>query len=200
MSSNIWSPAPKSIDNSYILEFIILLNNKYNINIKNYDELHAWSIDNINSFWSELLAFSHIAYEGKYREAVDDEYKMPGARWFKGLSINYAENLLRKNNKDIAIEFHSENGSKTETSYFELNKQASSVSNYLVKLGVKPGDRVAAVVSNIPESVIFMLGCASVGAVWTSCSPDFGEQAIIDRFEQVNTKILVLVYGYKYVS
>ncbi len=194
--SNIWSPTSESIDKSQIIDFIKLINHNYQTNIESYKDLHLWSIENIKNFWEEVLFFSKIKYFGNYKEVVDNLDQMPGAKWFKGISLNYSENLLKKRNSDIAIEFYSESGTKKTVTYKKLFKNVSSVSMYLKEIGIKPGDRVSAVISNIPEAIVLMLGCASIGAVWTSCSPDFGEDAIVDRFEQVKPTVLIGIDGY----
>lgn len=196
--TNIWSPDPESIENSQIIGFIRLINHKYKTNLISYKDLHLWSIENIDNFWSEVMTYSKIIYSGDYKNAVDDADKMPLAKWFDGISLNYSENLLKKNDEDVAIESYCEDGSKRIITYSNLYSSVSSVSKYFREIGLKPGDRVAGVVSNIPEAVILMLGCVSVGAVWTSCSPDFGEDAIIDRFKQVEPKVLIGIDGYNF--
>ena len=194
----LWNPSAELIDSSHITQFINEVNQEFDLNIKTYPELHKWSISNIDHFWEKILSFSNIVYEGEFDQVIDDKSKMPGAEWFKGIKLNYAENLLKFNTNKLAIESYNEDGSKVTLTYRQLNNKVSCLSSYLELIGVKSGDRIAAVMPNIPETIIMMLAASSLGAIWTSCSPDFGINAVLDRFEQVQPKVLLATDGYMF--
>ena len=194
----LWNPSSELIASSHITRFIDEVNQEFKLNITSYSDLHNWSIENIDAFWEKILSFSDILYEGKVTQVIDDRTKMPGAEWFKGIQLNYAENLLKLNNDKLAIESYNEDGSRITLTYKELNYKVIALSSYLESIGVKAGDRVAAVMPNIPETIIMMLASSSLGAIWTSCSPDFGIEAILDRFKQVKPKVLLASDGYMF--
>ena len=197
-NKKLWTPSKELIENCQLTKFIKHINDKYRINIKTYNECHRWSVENIEYFWKEFLYFSNIKYSGKTENIIDDSLKFPGAKWFSDIKINYAENLLKFNDNRIAIESYTENGKKNQLTYNELNQKVSILALYFKSLKVGPGDRVAAVMPNIPETIIGMLATASLGGIWTSCSPEFGEGAILDRFEQIKPKILIASDGYTF--
>ena len=192
----LWNPSPELIQNSHISKFINQVNHEFKIDIKSYSDLHQWSVSNLEDFWQKVLSYSNIVYEGEYDFVVDDKTKMPGAEWFKGINLNYAENLLKFKSDKLAIESYNEDGSKISLTYKELHSRVAALSSYLKSIGIKKGDRVAAVMPNIPETVIMMLASSSLGAIWTSCSPDFGVNAILDRFQQVEPKVFLVSDGY----
>ena len=194
----LWNPSSELIASSHITRFIDEVNQEFKLNITSYSDLHNWSIENIDAFWEKMLSFSDILYEGRVTQVIDDRTKMPGAEWFKGIQLNYAENLLKLNNDKLAIESYNEDGSRITLTYKELNYKVIALSSYLESIGVKAGDRVAAVMPNIPETIIMMLASSSLGAIWTSCSPDFGIEAILDRFKQVKPKVLLASDGYMF--
>ena len=194
----LWNPSTELIDNSHITQFIYEVNQEFDLSIKKYSELHAWSISNIDHFWEKILSFSNIVYEGEFDQVIDDKSKMPGAEWFKGIKLNYAENLLKFNTNKLAIESYNEDGSKITLTYRQLNDRVKCLSAYLKSIGIQSGDRVAAIMPNIPETIIMMLAATSLGAIWTSCSPDFGINAILERFEQVQPKVLLVTDGYMF--
>jgi len=192
----IWEPSLDTIKKTNITSFQNYANQKYELNLSNYKDLHAWSTRSPENFWSSLLEFTKVKYEGDIDPAVDGHMKMPGTKWFPNLKLNFAENLLRFNNKNIAIESHREDGDLIQLSYKELTLKVESSSNYFKSIGIKEGDRIAAIIPNIPEAIIFMLAASSIGAIWTACSPDFGEDAILERFTQVHPKVLISTDGY----
>ena len=197
-NKKLWVPSKELIENCQLTKFIKQINDKYRVNIQTYNDCHSWSIENIEYFWKDFLYFSNIKYSGNIENVVDNLSKFPGAKWFPDIKINYAENLLKFNNTRIAIESYTEDGKKNQLTYNDLNQKVSILASYLKSLKVGPGDRVAAVMPNIPETIIGMLATASLGAIWTSCSPEFGESAILDRFEQVSPKILIASDGYTF--
>jgi len=198
MNKILWSPTKEQIDNSNLESLRLKINSKYKLNLSSYLDIHDWSINNISRFWKAVWSDTNIKYSQKYSNIIDDESKMPGAKWFESSKLNFAENLLRKSNDDIAIEFYCEDIVSKKITYKELNNLVSKVSNSFLKMNIKPGDRIAAIMPNIPETVICMLACASIGAVWSSCSPEFGSEGILSRFKQINPRLLISTDGYYY--
>jgi acetoacetyl-CoA synthetase len=196
-SNILWEPTKEQIDNSNLTAFIKFLNEQLGISIESYKQLHNWSITDIESFWESLWRFGGIIHSKAYHEVLDKRI-MPGAEWFEGAQLNIAENLLRFRDDHIAIISSREGMADVILTYKELYDLVAACSNGLKKLGVKRGDRVAGFVTNIPETIIAMLAVTSIGAVWTSCSPDFGTQGVIDRFGQVKPKVLFAIEEYQY--
>ena len=139
-----------------------------------------------------------IEFSTNYKNIVDDVNKMPGAKWFEGVRFNFAENLLRVRSDKPAIHFQSENNSNRTISYKELYSEVKKLASSLRKMGVKKGDRVVGYIPNIPEAIIGMLATTSIGAIWSSCSPDFGIQGVLDRFTQIKPKVIFAADGYFY--
>lgn len=178
-------------------EFIRIVNEQYEKNFAEYEDLYNWSVENTEDFWKAIWDYSNIRHLQTF-DKVLTEYKMPGTEWFTNSKINFAENLLRKQNDDIAIISCRENYKPIYITYGQLNKLTAKTANALKKLGVTKGDRVAGYVSNTPESVIAMLATVSIGAIWSSCSPDFGIIGVLDRFEQIEPKVLFSSEAYSY--
>ena len=162
-----------------------------------YFELHHWSISEMESFWSQFWDFSNIKYSKSYDSVLKNPI-MPGAEWFSGSELNYAENLLKGDPNQVAVISLGESGSAKSMTFRELNLKVSSVQKGLANLGVKKGTIVAGFVPNCVETVIAMLAVSSLGGIWTSCSPDFGSRGVVDRFGQVNPHILITSNGYSY--
>ena len=194
----LWKPDRKSVENSQIEQFREYVNSKTGHALKDYFELYAWSVDRISDFWGLFLDYSSILYYGNVLAVVDDDQKMPGAKWFEGISLNYAENLLQRRDGGIAIRFFGEDQVTTELTYRELYSKTCRIASALKNSGVTQGDRVAGFMPNIPETVIAMLAATSLGAVWSSCSPDFGIKGVLDRFSQIEPKIIFAADGYYY--
>jgi acetoacetyl-CoA synthetase len=173
------------------------LKKEFNLNFLNYSDLHKWSVTEIEIFWESIWKFSEIIHSKTYKKVLDKRI-MPGARWFEGAKLNFAENLLRYCDEKVAIISSREDNPDIQISYKELNKLVTACSTGLRKLGVNKGDRVAGFVTNIPETIIAMLATTSIGAVWTSCSPDFGIRGVLDRFGQVEPKVLFAIEEYQY--
>ena len=164
---------------------------------KSFDELHAWSVNEREAFWNLVWDFCEVRGEKGARTLVDGD-RMPGAQWFPDGRINFAENLLRRRDDSDAIVFWGEDRIKRKLSHKALHVLVSRLSQALADAGVGPGDRVAGYLPNLPESTAAMLATASLGAVWSSCSPDFGVQGVIDRFGQIEPKVLLCADGYVY--
>lgn len=164
---------------------------------QSYDELYDWSTDHIDQFWETVWHESGVIHSSSYQSVLSND-RMPGAKWFDGARLNFAENLLRFNDDELAIISWNEEGPCQRISYRELHRKVAACATGMRKLGLQPGDRVAAFIPNIPEAVIAMLAAASIGALWSSCSTDFGLQGVIDRFGQIEPKLLITVDGYRY--
>ncbi len=193
----LWSPSQARIEAANMTRFIAQVNQNYALELSGYDALYQWSIDEKESFWSEVWDFCGIIGDRGKRILVDGEH-IETAEWFPDASLNFAENLLRRKDGEIAIFFRAEDQVEYSLTYQELYAQVASVADWLKARGLQPGDRVAAYLPNMPEAVVAMLAAASLGAVWTSTSPDFGEDSVIDRFSQTEPRFLFTVDGYFY--
>ena len=165
----LWQPDKSRIEKSQIFAFMQRINKKFGCNFREYGDFHAWTVDHISEFWSEFWEYAQIIHTEGYTQVVDDPHKMPGAKWFEGARLNFAENLLQRRDERTAIIFWGEDRVKRELSYRELFDQVHRIAEGLRRLGVKTGDRVAGFVPNLPEAIIAMLATASIGAIWSSC-------------------------------
>ncbi len=193
----LWVPSQQLIENSNIMKFIQYVNSRHAKNIQTYDELYDWSVNEIEDFWQAVWEFGKFKFSEGFSSIMTKE-EMINTKWFQGAKLNFAENLLRFQDDRTALVGIRENQEVVKLSYQQLTEKAAVVANYLRSVGVKKGDRVAAYISNIPEAVIGMIASVSLGAVWTSCSPDFGAEAAIERFGQVQPKVLFAVDNYSY--
>ena len=194
MSVPIWAPAKKTIAQSNLSRFI----ERCPEGVNDYDSLYKWSVEHSPEFWKEFKDFSNIEFDSPESKVFSDAKALVDTKWFEGAKFNFAKNLLRKNNNDEALVFVSENKERKSLSYKELNQQVEKLQYVLKKLGVSKGDRVAGFLPNIPEAITSMLASSSLGAIWSSCSPDFGLQGVLDRFGQIKPKVLVVSNGYFY--
>ena len=194
----LWEPSKEFRQSSNMSRYLSWVNKEYGKNFSNYSELWEWSVNNLEDFWASMWKFFDIKASKPYTTVLGDR-KMPGTKWFAGAELNYAEHIFRNASKDRpAILHQSELRPLGEVSWDELYRQTASMSAALRSLGVGRGDRVVAYVSNIPEAVVALLATASLGAIWSSCSPDFGDRSVIDRFRQIEPKVLFAVDGYQY--
>ena len=194
----LWNPTEQFRNDSNIMSFINWLKLKKNLHFDDYDALWAWSCDQTKEFWQFIYEYFKIIDHGQY-QFIHDDVPMPNTNWFQGSLLNYAEHSFRHSNTDQpAIIFRSENGLEAEISWLELERRVASVRTFLLNQGVQKGDRIVAYIPNIPEAVIGFLAACSIGAVWSSCSPDFGASSVIDRFKQIEPKVLITVDGYHY--
>ncbi len=193
----LWIPSQASKDNSNMSAFIKYVKSNFDIRINDYDDFYEWSVKDIPNFWKAIWEFGDIKYSRNY-EGILSGNEMIDTKWFSGAKLNFAENLLRHRDSRIALISVKENAPTGKLSYKELYEQVATCAAILRSLGVKKGDRVAAFITNIPEAVIGMLAATSVGAIWSSCSPDFGLQGVIDRFGQIQPKVLFAVDSYSY--
>lgn len=197
MHEILWQPDNERIQRSRMFRFLETVNETFSLQISNYSELHRWSVEELETFWELYRKYSGIHFHHAPRETLSS-LKSPGARWFEGAKLNYAQNLLTGPADKTALFSKIEGRPLTTLTYSELEQQAKRFGTALLQLGVRPGDRVAGFLPNIPETVIAMLGATAIGAVWTSCSPDFGPQGLKDRFGQVEPSVLVCADGYFY--
>lgn len=194
----LWEPS-ESLQKGYNLkEFMNWVREQRGQHFETYDEIWKWSVTDIEGFWSALWHFYNVQSHTPYTDVLVEE-KMPGAKWFTGATLNYTEHVFRNARSDQpAIIYESELKTRGEVSWSSLEKQTAAIAHYLKSIGVQKGDRVVAYASNIPETVAAFLACASIGAIWSSCSPEFGMMSVIDRFKQIEPKVLFAVDGYRY--
>lgn len=198
--AELWRADPETASASRIAAFAQWVGERRGLDFgtpPRYDDLWRWSVDNVDQFWGDIAGWSGILPGVADKDVLADG-KMPGAAWFPGRNLNFAEVALRGHGANPAIIASSESGRCDEISWSALRGQVGAFAATLRTLGVQPGDRVAGFVNNIPEAVVAFLGSAAVGAVWTACSPDFGMRAVLDRLEQVEPVVLVAVDGYTF--
>ncbi|MGQ9532873.1 MAG: acetoacetate--CoA ligase [Desulfotomaculales bacterium] len=194
----LWEPSEEFKKQANITRYMTWLAENKGLRFADYHDLWSWSVTDLEGFWASIWDFFRIKASRSYTRVLA-ERKMPGARWFEGAELNYAEHVFRNVTPAYpALIFQSEARPRTELSWEELHRRVSAVAAALRRMGVRRGDRVVAYVANIPEAVIAFLACASIGAVWSSCSPDFGSRSVIDRFRQIGPKVLFAVDGYRY--
>jgi len=195
----LWAPSRKQVEQANMTRFIKYVNERYGKRFSNYyDELYFWSVDAIPDFWAAMWDFLGIIHSKSYEQVVDDPHKMPGAKWFKGAELNFAENLLRYRDNQTALIFKGETKDPRRITYAELYDLVARLAKSLRAAGVQKGDRVAGFMPNMIETVVAMLAATSLGAVWSSCSPDFGIKGVLDRFGQIEPKVLFTADGYFY--
>ncbi|MEO8037959.1 MAG: acetoacetate--CoA ligase [Betaproteobacteria bacterium] len=197
MNEPLWSPSPERFSQANLTAFAQQIKRDWGVATPDYHAMYAWSVREPDKFWSSLWDFCEVVGTKGERALIDGE-RMPGARWFPDASVNYAENQLRRQDDAQAMVFHGENKVRRTLSFREVHEAVSRLAQALRAQGVQPGDRVAAIVANMPEAIIGLLASSSVGAIWSSCSPDFGVQGMLDRFGQIEPKVLLSVDGYFY--
>ncbi len=198
MKAPLWSPSEGRVKNANLTRFMEYVNQKHGKRFQAYDELYQWSIDKIPEFWAAMWEFGEIIASRGYERVVDDPNKMPGANWFMGARLNFAQNLLRYRDDHIAFIFRGETQKRAKMTYAELYGVVARLAKSLRQIGVAPGDRVAAYMPNMMETAIAMLATTSIGAIWSSCATDIGSGAVLDRFGQIEPKVLFTVDGYFY--
>ncbi|HEV7164137.1 MAG TPA: acetoacetate--CoA ligase [Gammaproteobacteria bacterium] len=198
MTQPLWTPGPARIQQANISRFLDYVRRECDPHVMDQRTLYQWSVEYPDKFWPQVWAFCGIKASVSWDEALKDGGKMPGAQWFTGSRLNFAENLLRYRDERPALVFRSEHGERMSLSYRELYRQVAGLADALRKSGVTSGDRVAGFMPNRPEAVIGMLAATSIGAVWSSCSPDFGINGVLDRFGQIAPKVLITCDGYHY--
>ncbi len=194
---NILWESEKFCEGSNIRKYRDWVNNTYGKEFKQYEDLRRWSIQNTSDFWESVLRYFNVRSDGEYTRVVSSE-TMPGTHWFQGLRLNYAENNLTLGNQEELVLFFNESGEERSVSRIEFNDHAGAIQGFLAGSGVERGDRVASFLPNVPEAMEALYATAALGAVWSSSSPDFGPEAILDRFKQITPKVLFAPESYTY--
>ena len=194
----LWQPAPEQIASTNVTRFAREASLRWGRNFEEYVDLHRWSVEAPEEFWLNIWDWTGVIGTGDTEPVVVDREQMPGARWFPNIRLNFAQNLLRRQDAALALIFQAEDRVTRSLSFAELYAQVARLADGLKQAGVVPGDRVCGFMPNMPETVAAMLASASVGAVWSSCSPDFGVQGVLDRFGQISPKVLFSADGYWY--
>ncbi len=194
----IWQPSPERIAAANLTAFMAEVRRRWDAEVHDYAGLHRWSVAEPQKFWRSVWSFAGVIAETEGSAVLRDGHLMPGAQWFPEARLNFARNLLRRRDGAPAIVFRGETGMRQELSHAELYNLVSRLVQALRASGVRRGDRVAAWLPNMPASIAVLLACASVGAVFSSCSPDFGVQGVLDRFGQIAPRLLFAVDGYFY--
>ena len=198
MSAPLWQPTSERIERAQLTAFARRAEAEHGIALPDYGALHHWSVEEPAAFWSAVWSFAEVVGDGPGRPLGEGPLRMPGTEWFPDARLNFAENLLRRRDDTPALLFRSEDRETRSLSHAELHDQVACLAAALREWGVVPGDRVVGYLPNLPETVVAMLAATSLGAVWSSCSPDFGVQGILDRFGQIGPKVLFVADGYRY--
>ncbi len=196
MDRLLWQPSQDRILKTNMYRFIQFINERHGKNFSDYSALYQWSVDNIADFWAAIWDFADIRASQPYTEVIDDATKMPGAKWFGGARLNFAENLLRYRDDRVALVFKGEDQNTVRITYAQLYDEVARVAKALRDMGVSVGDRVVGFMPNMPQTTIAMLAATSIGATWSSCSPDFGIKGVLDRFGQIKPKVIFTANGY----
>jgi acetoacetyl-CoA synthetase len=198
MNIPVWTP--KHPENSRMWDFMHYVHERYSISLPNYFALYQWSINKPAQFWETIAHYFKVSFNTGPEQILNQHQSMLDAQWFSGATFNFAEQLLKRKDNHPALISVNEEGLRTVLSYEQLNKQVASCIQGLKKIGIGIGDRVAAVMPNRAETIIAMLASSALGAIWSSCSPDFGSQAIIDRLSQINPSVLFICDGHQYMG
>ena len=198
MPEMLWKPDPESVARANMTAFMKEAERRHGIQIPDYETLYRWSVEDLEAFWSTVWDFCSVIAETRGERILVDGDKMPGARFFPDARLNFAENLLRRKDVSPAIIFSGEGKVRRRITRASLHGVVSRLAQAFRRMGVEPGDRVAAMMPNMPETVACMLAATSLGAVWSSCSPDFGVPGVLDRFGQIEPKVLISAEGYYY--
>ena len=198
MAEPLWRPSESRVRKANLTAFTRAAGREWGKNFPNFKSLYRWSIEEPEEFWASLWNFCDVVASRKWDRVLADADRMPGSKWFEGARLNFAENLLRRRDQHPALIFRSERGERRETSYAQLYNDTARLAHSLKNFGVIKGDRVVGFLPNIPETIIAMLATTALGAIWSSCSPEFGLQGALDRFGQITPKVLFTADGYTY--
>jgi len=194
----LWSPSEQAIESALATQFARQMVRKHRLELNSYPEFYRWTVDNPETFWSEVWDFCGVVASRKGQTVLVDGDKMPGAHWFPDARLNFAENLMRRGDRGDAFVLWDERGFRRRLSYSDLTSEVSRAVQALQALGLRAGDRAAAFIPNIPEAATLALAALSQGIVWSSCSPDFGVEGVLERFGQIEPKVLFCADGYRY--
>jgi len=198
MSKPLWRPGEAAIENSNLTRFRQRLESNHRVSLVDYPALYQWSVDHPESSWVEIWEQCGVITRQRGERVLQHSERMPGARWFPEARLNFAENLLRRRDAGEVIVFRGEDQVERRLSHGALYDQVSRLAQALRAMGIRPGDRVAGYLPNLPEALIAMLATTSIGATWSSCSPDFGVNGVVDRFGQIEPRVLFTADGYFY--
>ncbi|HEY3970850.1 MAG TPA: acetoacetate--CoA ligase [Solirubrobacteraceae bacterium] len=195
----LWTPTTEMVASARMTDFMGWVGERRGRSFADYGELWAWSVREVEQFWADIWEYCGVRASKPYERVLASK-AMPGARWFEGAQLNYAENMLTRERdpKATALLYASELRPLAELSWGELSEQVAAVAGGLRSLGVERGDRVAAYMPNIPETLVAFLACASIGAIWSCAAPEFGARSVVDRFTQIEPKVLLVVDGYRH--
>jgi acetoacetyl-CoA synthetase len=196
--SPLWKPSERAIEEAQVTQFARQVMRKRQLDLNGYHDFHRWSVANPEEFWGEVWDYCGVIASRKGSTVLTDADKMPGARWYPEARLNFAENLMRRGDRGDAFVLWDETGFKRRVSYSDLTSDVSRAEQALRALGLRAGDRVAAFIPNIPEAGMLALAALSQGIVWSSCSPDFGVEGVLERFSQIDPKVLFCADGYRY--
>jgi len=196
MGKKLWEPSADRIRATNMYRFMHFINERYGQDFQEYAPLYQWSVENIPEFWAAFWEFAEVKASKPYDRVVDGLDKLPGAKWFPGARLNFAENLLRYRDDRVALAFKGEEKDTVYMTYAELYDDVARLARSLKEAGIRPGDRVGGFVPNMPQAITAMLAATSLGAVWSSCSPDFGIKGVLDRFGQIKPRVLFTADGY----
>jgi acetoacetyl-CoA synthetase len=200
IGQKLWSPSAARQAQANLTAFTEWVRKEYEPDLGAYAQLYQWSVDNPATFWPAVWAHCGIKSSRAWDRVIENPESMPGAKWFVGSRLNFAENLLRYRDERVALVFRGEDGRREQLTYAELHTAVARCAAGLKSAGVGVGDRVAGFLPNRPEAVIAMLATSSLGAIWSSCSPDFGIDGVLDRFGQIRPKVLFTCDGYRYAG
>jgi len=198
MSTQLWKPSEDRVRGTLLSHFLHRAEHRHGLDLSSYDAAWEWSVKQPDQFWRLVWDFCGVLSEGDAGPALESGGELIDAAFFPEAELNFARNLLRRRGSGAAIVFHAESGERRELSWDDLHDNVARTSRALKKMGVGKGDRVAGFMPNMPETVIAMLATTALGAVWSSCSPDFGVQGVLDRFGQIEPKVLFCADGYSY--
>ncbi|MBL7002575.1 MAG: acetoacetate--CoA ligase [Gammaproteobacteria bacterium] len=198
MSDTLYQPTEADLTDSHNALFIKYINKKYQLNIKTFEQCHQWSIAHKIDFWQSVVSYCGVHFKHVGKQVISNKNELLNSTWFEGYELNYAEHLLQNKSDEIALFFKSEDQIEKQISYKTLYQQVSKLQQHLLSLGIKKGDRVAAYMPNMPQTIVCMLAATTLGAVWSSCSPDFGVQGVVDRFGQIEPVLFITADSYYY--
>ena len=194
----IWQPSEEAIEGAQLTQFARWAVRREKLELNTYPAFYQWSVERPEAFWSAVWEWCGVVASKKGSTVLLDGERMPGAKWFPEARLNYAENLMRRGDRGDAVVFWDETGFRKRLSFSDLHTDVSRAAQALAQLGIRPGDRVAGFLPNMPETIVLALASISLGAVWSSCSPDFGIDGVLERFGQIDPKVLFCADGYRY--
>ena len=198
MTKPLWQPSPQRAQATHMARFIQFVGSELEPSVSDYEGLYRFSVERPEAFWRAVWEFGEVRASAQGERVVENWPEMPGTRWFPDARLNFAENLLRRNDDATALVFAGEGGERRVLTWRQLTDEVARIAAGLKNMGIQPGDRIAGYLPNLPETVIAMLATTSLGAIWSSCSPDFGVRGVLDRFGQIEARVLFAAAAYRY--